>query len=61
MTLVLALGESVSIQSMTVALQNLHFVKPSLADYFKWLKREISATALLGLACAAFVGITAYL
>jgi magnesium transporter len=60
-TLVLALGESVSIQSMTVALQNLHFVKPSWADYFKWLKREISATILIGLTCGIVVGITALL
>lgn len=51
MTLVLALGESVSIQSMTVALQNLHFVKPSWSDYFSWLKREISTTVLLGVTC----------
>lgn len=61
MTLVLALGESVSIQSMTVALQNLHFTPPSLANYFSWLKREISATILLGLTCAAIVGTIAFL
>lgn len=60
-TLVLALGESVSIQSMTVSLQNLHSWKPSWADYFKWLRREISATILLGSACAAIVGIIAFM
>ncbi len=59
MTLVLALGESVSIQSMTVALQNLHFGTPSLRGYFDWLKREISATLLLGAACGLIVGIIA--
>jgi magnesium transporter len=60
MTLVLALGESVSIQSMTVALKNLHFGAPSWSEYFAWLRREISATGLLGLACAIIVGAIAY-
>ncbi len=59
-TLVLALGESVSIQSMTVALQNLHFTEPSWAEYCKWLKSEISATVLLGLACGTIIGIIAF-
>ena len=59
-TLVLALGESVSIQSMTVALQNLHLGKPSWAEYFVWLKREIAATFLLGLTCSMIVGIIAF-
>jgi len=61
MTLVLALGESVSIQSMTVALQNLHFTTPSWTEYFRWLRREISATALLGAVCGMTIGIIAYL
>jgi magnesium transporter len=56
MALVLALGESVSIQTMTVALQNLHFVEPNWADYFRWLRREIAATFLLGVSCALIVG-----
>ncbi len=60
MTLVLALGESVSIQSMTVALQNLHFGKPGLNDYFRWLRREAAATGLLGLACGSVVGSIAF-
>ncbi|MBK9153862.1 MAG: magnesium transporter [Chloracidobacterium sp.] len=61
MTLVLALGESVSIQSMTVALQNLHFGTPSLSGYFESLRREGAATLLLGLACGAVVGSVALL
>lgn len=61
MTLVLALGESVSIQSMTVALQNLHFSTPSWSEYFKWLKREVSATVLLGLACGTIIGVIAFI
>lgn len=57
MTLVLALGESVSIQSMTVVLQTLHFLEPSWTDYLNWLKREVSAALLLGLTCGIMVGI----
>lgn len=60
MTLVLALGESVSIQSMTVALQNLHFGTPSLKGYLENLWKEVSATLLLGLASGAIVGSIAY-
>ncbi len=59
MTLVLALGESVSIQSMTVTLQNLHFGTPSMKGYIEWLRREGAATLLLGLACGTAVGIIA--
>lgn len=60
MTLVLALGESVSIQSMTVALQNLHYGTPSIKGYLEWLRREGAATLLLGLACGVSVGLIAW-
>lgn len=60
LTLVLGLGESVSIQSMTVALQNLHFGRPTWATYFKWFRAEASATLLLGTACGSIVGMVAY-
>jgi magnesium transporter len=60
LTLVLGLGESVSIQSMTVALQNLHFSRPTWATYLKWLRGEASATLLLGAACGSVVGTVAY-
>jgi len=59
MTLVLALGESVSIQSMTVALQNLHMGLPSVGSFFEQLRREGTATLLLGGACGITVGIVA--
>ena len=61
LTLVLGLGESVSIQSMTMALQKLHFGIPSLANYLSSLRSEVSATALLGLACGGVVGSFAWL
>ncbi|HMO79937.1 MAG TPA: CBS domain-containing protein [Pyrinomonadaceae bacterium] len=60
-TLVLALGESVSIQSMTVTIQNLHFRAPGLSLYLRWLRQEGMATSLLGLACGTIVGSIAYL
>lgn len=59
-TLVLALGESVSIQSMTVALQGLHMGAPSLRTFFGQLRREAAATVLLGLACGLIVGLIAF-
>lgn len=61
LTLVLGLGESVSIQSMTVALQNLHFGRPTWSTYLKWLRREVGTTLLLGGACGTTVGMVAYL
>lgn len=60
-TLVLALGESVSIQSMTVALQNLHAGNPSWGEYLGWIRREVSATLLLGLACSVIVASIAFI
>ncbi len=60
MTVVLALGESVSIQSMTVALQNLHMGKPKWPEYFEWIRREVAATMLLGVVCGLVVGSIAF-
>lgn len=59
-TLVLALGESVSIQTMTVALQNLHHREPDLQSYLRTLRVELGATLLLGFACAAIAGTIAF-
>ncbi len=55
LTLVLALGESVSVQSMTVAIQALHSVQPTLRWFLRALKREIGTALLLGLACGGLV------
>ena len=60
LTLVLGLGESVSIQSMTVTLQNLHIQKLSWRAYFTWLKREILTAILLGSVCGVIVGTMAW-
>lgn len=56
LTLVLGLGESVSIQSMTVAIQTMRRMEPTWRWYFAALRREIGTAALLGLACGGIVG-----
>lgn len=59
LTLMLGLGESISIQSMTVAIQTLHTVKPTLKWYLKNLFKEIQTAGLIGLSCAILVGLIA--
>jgi magnesium transporter len=56
LTLVLGLGESVSMQSMTITIQGLQSVQPTLKHYLRALRREISAALLLGAACGLVVG-----
>ena len=55
LALVLGLGESVSIQSMTVAIQALHSAKPNVKWYVKNLARELKTALLLGSVCGAIV------
>ncbi|RPI01157.1 MAG: magnesium transporter, partial [Calditrichaeota bacterium] len=57
LTLVLGLGESVSIQSMTVAIQALRSIDPSLRWYLRSLRRELGTAMLLGFACGSAVGL----
>lgn len=52
LTLMLGLGESVSIQSITVTIQTLHSANPSLKWYLKTLYREIQTALLIGLSCS---------
>ncbi len=59
--LVLGLGESVGVQSMTVTLQILRTSPPSFRWYAKALQREILTAVLLGTACGAVVGLIAWL
>lgn len=56
---VLALAESVSIQSVSLALQALHGGRPGLAAIGGRLARELATGAMLGGACAALVGAVA--
>jgi magnesium transporter len=56
---VLALAESVSIQSVSLALQTLHGRRPSWAALLPKVRRELLTGLLLGGACALAVGAVA--
>jgi magnesium transporter len=56
LTLVLGLGESVSIQSMTVTIQALRAVPPTFGWYIRAVRREAGTSLLLGAACGMVVG-----
>ena len=57
LTLILGLGESVAIQSMTVTIQALRTSKPTWHWYFLSLWREAFTALLLGSACGMVVGL----
>lgn len=61
LALVLALGESVGVQSMTVAIQALHLMRPTLAWYGRALRRELATAVLLGAACGTVVAAIVWL
>jgi magnesium transporter len=56
---VLALAESVAIQSVSLALQSLHGRQPTLSSIFRKLSGESLTGLLLGLACGAAVATVA--
>lgn len=56
LTLVLGLAESVSIQSMTVAIQTLRAMQPTWRWFLGALRREAGTAVLLGVACGSIVG-----
>jgi magnesium transporter len=57
LTMILGLGESVSIQSMTMAIQALHATKPTLRWYWKAARREAVTALLLGATCGTAVAL----
>lgn len=61
LALVLGLGESVSIQSMTLTIQALRFTKPGLQWYIAAFLREAKTAVLLGVASGVVVGIIVWL
>jgi len=61
LTLILGLGESVSIQSMTVTIQALRTSQPTLRWYLRSLWREIFTALLLGTACGLVVALVVLL
>jgi magnesium transporter len=56
LAMVLGLGESVSMQSMTLTIHALQTSRPNLTWYLRTLRREASTALLLGLACGFIVG-----
>lgn len=60
LTLVLGLGESVSIQSMTLAIHNLRWKRPDWQWCARTFCREIGAAILLGVASGLVVGFVAW-
>jgi magnesium transporter len=60
MTLALGLGESVSIQSMTMAIQSLRATNPTMRWYLGALRREVGTTLLLGVALGGIVAAMVY-
>lgn len=61
LTLVLGLGESVSIQSMTVTIQALRATRPTFRWYVQAFRREAGTAILLGAACGLSVGLIVWL
>jgi magnesium transporter len=61
MPLVLALGESVSMQTMTVAIQALRAIRPTRVRFLRALRRELAAGALLATGCGSLVFLIVFL
>ncbi|MEW6506723.1 MAG: magnesium transporter [Bacteroidota bacterium] len=60
LTLVLGLGESMSIQSMTLTIQALHSAQPSLKWYLRNIFKEAQTAALIGGSSGLLVALTSY-
>jgi magnesium transporter len=61
LTLVLALGESVAMQSMAIAVQALRSARLTMAWFLRGLRREIGTALLMGLGCGSLVALVAAL
>jgi magnesium transporter len=61
LTMVLGLGESVGIQSMTVTIQALRAMQPTWRWYWRALRREAGTALLLGMGCGIVVGLIVWL
>ncbi len=60
LTVVLALGESVSMQSMTITLQSLLGRQTGWGQILLSARKEFTTSVMLGLGCGGIVGITAW-
>lgn len=61
LTLVLGLGESVSIQSLTVTIHALRATTPTMGWYVRAFHREVGTAVLLGITCGTVVGVIVWL
>jgi len=61
LALVLGLGESVSVQSMTVTIQALRAANLNFGWYIRAFRREAGTALLLGTACGTVVGLIVWL
>jgi magnesium transporter len=61
LTLALGLGESVSIQAMTITIQALRSAQPTVRWYLRTLRREAATAILLGVGCGNIVGLIVWL
>jgi magnesium transporter len=61
MTLVLGLAESVSMQSMTVTIQALRSVRPTLRWYIAAARKEAITALFLGMCCGGCVGLIVWI
>lgn len=57
LTLMLGLGESVSMQSMTLTIHTLRSLRPTLRWYVQAFRREVGTALLLGGACSIVVSL----
>ncbi|HPD56360.1 MAG TPA: magnesium transporter [Smithellaceae bacterium] len=57
LTLVLGLGESVSMQTMAITVHFMHHSLSQSGWYFRALRRELARVFLMALACALIVGL----
>ncbi|NLX15124.1 MAG: magnesium transporter [Phycisphaerales bacterium] len=60
-TVVLALGESVSMQSMTITLQSLMGGQTDWKQILASVRKEFTTSALLGMGCGGLIGLTAWI
>ncbi len=61
LTLVLGLGESVSMQSMTMTIHALRLMRPTWKWYLQAVQRELGHTFLLGIGSGLIVGLIVWL
>lgn len=61
LTLILGLGESVSIQTLTITIRRLHVERPTWAWYLRSVGRELLTAFFLGVGVAAILIVLIYL